>query len=71
VEFTAKKSRKYAVLHLKSKGETIHRMHRNRNYFGDGSVHDTMLIKKKKSSVELPFSSLGDHLINILRKVNH
>jgi hypothetical protein len=25
----------------------------------------------KKSSVELPFSSFGDHLINILRKVNH
>jgi hypothetical protein len=25
---------------------------------------------KKKSSVELPFSSFGDHLINILRKVN-
>ena len=25
---------------------------------------------KKKSSVELPFSSFGDNLINILRKVN-
>jgi hypothetical protein len=25
---------------------------------------------KKKSSVELAFSSFGDHLINILRKVN-
>jgi hypothetical protein len=24
----------------------------------------------KKSSVKLPFSSFGDHLINILRKVN-
>jgi hypothetical protein len=24
----------------------------------------------KKSNVELPFSSFGDHLINILRKVN-
>jgi hypothetical protein len=24
-----------------SKGETIHHMYRNRNYFGDGSVHDT------------------------------
>jgi hypothetical protein len=24
----------------------------------------------EKSSVELPFSSFGDHLINILRKVN-
>jgi hypothetical protein len=24
----------------------------------------------KKSIVELPFSSFGDHLINILRKVN-
>jgi hypothetical protein len=23
------------------KGETIHRMYRNRDYFGDGSVHDT------------------------------
>jgi hypothetical protein len=23
------------------KGETIHRMHRNRDYFGDGSVHNT------------------------------
>ena len=25
---------------------------------------------KKKNSVELPFPSFGDHLINILRKVN-
>jgi hypothetical protein len=25
---------------------------------------------EKKSSVELPFSSFGDNLINILRKVN-
>jgi hypothetical protein len=25
---------------------------------------------REKSSVELPFSSFGDHLINILRKVN-
>jgi len=25
----------------RSKGETIHRMYRNRDYFGDGSVHDT------------------------------
>jgi hypothetical protein len=33
--------------------------------------YDMMLISwKKKSSVELPFSSFGDHLINILRKVN-
>jgi hypothetical protein len=24
-----------------TKGETIHRMYRNHNYFGDGSVHDT------------------------------
>jgi hypothetical protein len=24
-----------------SKGEMIHRMYRNRDYFGDGSVHDT------------------------------
>jgi hypothetical protein len=33
-------------------------------------TNDMMLIFKKKSSVELPFSSFGDHLINILRKVN-
>jgi hypothetical protein len=26
---------------LSTKGETIHRMYRNRDYFGDGSVHDT------------------------------
>ena len=26
---------------IESKGETIHRMYRNRDYFGDGSVHDT------------------------------
>ena len=32
-------------------------------------TNDMMLILKK-SSVELPFSSFGDHLINILRKVN-
>ena len=25
----------------KGKGETIHRMYRNRDYFGDGSIHDT------------------------------
>ena len=31
---------------------------------------DMMLILGKKSSVELPFSSFGDHLINIMRKVN-
>jgi hypothetical protein len=31
---------------------------------------DMMLIFGKKSSVELPFSSFGDHLINILRKMN-
>jgi hypothetical protein len=24
-----------------TKGETIHRMYRNHDYFGDGSVHDT------------------------------
>ena len=38
-----------------------------------GAAYDTndmMLIFLKKSSVELPFSSFGDHLINILRKVN-
>jgi hypothetical protein len=34
-------------------------------------TNDMMLIfLRKKSSVELPFSSFGDHLINILRKVN-
>jgi hypothetical protein len=61
------------------KGETIHCMYRNRDYFGYGSVHDTwrpLTIQTiwcsflKKSSVELPFSSFGDHLLNILRKVN-
>jgi hypothetical protein len=52
-------------------------MYRNHDYFGDGSVHETWRpltiqcsFKKKKSGVELPFSSFGDHLINILRKVN-
>ena len=34
------------------------------------NTNDMMLIFGKKSSVELPFSSFGDHLINILRKVN-
>jgi hypothetical protein len=63
-----------------SKGETIHRMYRNHDSFGDGSVHDTwrpLTIQticcsffEKKSSVELPFSCFGDNLINILRKVN-
>jgi hypothetical protein len=63
------------------KGEMIHRMYQNRDYFGDGSVRFTirggrLRYKRydahflKKSSVELPFSSFGDHLINILRKVN-
>jgi hypothetical protein len=33
-------------------------------------TNDMMLIFWKKSSVELTFSSFGDHLINILRKVN-
>jgi hypothetical protein len=33
-------------------------------------TNDMMLIFGKKISVELPFSSVGDHLINILRKVN-
>ena len=33
-------------------------------------TNDMMLIFFKKSSVELPFSSFGDHLIKILRKVN-
>ena len=64
---------------MSTKGETIHRMYRNHDYFGDGSVHDTwrpltvndmMLIFLTNISVELPFSSFGDHLINILRKVN-
>jgi hypothetical protein len=36
------------------------------------AAYDTndMMLTLKKSSVELPFSSFGDHLINILRKVN-
>jgi hypothetical protein len=33
-------------------------------------TNDMMLIFGKKSSVDLPFSSFGDHLINILGKVN-
>jgi hypothetical protein len=33
------------------------------------NTNDMMLILKK-SSVELPFSSFRDHLINFLRKVN-
>ena len=54
-------------------------MYRNRNYFGDVrfTIHGGRLRYKrydahflKKSSVELPLSSFGDHLINILRKVN-
>ena len=32
-------------------------------------TNDMMLIFLKKSSVELLFSSSGDHFINILRKV--
>jgi hypothetical protein len=62
------------------KGETIHRMYRNHDYFGDGSVHDTwrpLTIQtmrcsffEKKLCWTYPFSSFGDHLINILRKVN-
>ena len=31
----------YTYSHILSKGVTIHRMYRNRDYFGDGSVHDT------------------------------
>jgi hypothetical protein len=27
-------------IHIDSKGEAIHCMYRNRDYFGDGSVHD-------------------------------
>jgi hypothetical protein len=52
-------------------------MYRNRDYFGGWSGSRGRLRYKrydahflKKSSVELPFSSFGDHLINILRKVN-
>ena len=29
------------VFIMNHKGETIHRMYRNHDYFGDGSVHDT------------------------------
>jgi hypothetical protein len=61
-------------------GETIHRMYRNRDYFGTVQFtirgghlrykrYDAHFLRKK-SSVELPFSSFGDHLIYILRKVN-
>ena len=32
--------------------------------------YDAHFLKEKKSSVELPFSSFGVHLIDILRKVN-
>jgi hypothetical protein len=67
------------IINIFTKGETIHCMYRNHDYFGDGLVHDTwrpLTIQTiwcsffEKSSVELPFSSFGDHLINILRKVN-
>jgi hypothetical protein len=51
---------------LAHKGETIHRMYRNLRY----KLYDAHFFGEKKSSVELPFSSFGDHLINILRKVN-
>jgi hypothetical protein len=57
---------------VRSKGETIHHMYRNRDYFGDGSVHDTWRPQTIPtiwcSFFELPFSSFsfGDHLINIL-----
>jgi hypothetical protein len=36
------------------------------------AAYDTndMMLSFFLSSVELPFSSFGDHLINILRKVN-
>ena len=57
------------------KGETIHRMYRNHDYFGDGSVNDTWrpltiqtiwcsFFERKK----VVFSSFGDHLINIWEK---
>jgi hypothetical protein len=63
---------------FKTKGETIHRIYRNHDYFGDirftirgGRLrykrYDAHFLKKR--SVELPFSSFGDHLINILKKV--
>jgi hypothetical protein len=32
---------RFEMCSLENKGETIHRMYRNRDYFGDGSVHDT------------------------------
>ena len=35
------KQKKQALNVMSTKGETIHRMYRNRDYFGDGSVHDT------------------------------
>jgi len=39
---TGKIWRKNLTMHTPLvKGETIHRMYRNRDYFGDGSVHDT------------------------------
>ena len=31
---------KKKIFILITKGETIHRMYRNHDYFGDGSVHD-------------------------------
>ena len=66
-------------MRINIKGETIHRMYRNRDYFGTVrfTIQGGRLQYKrydahflKKSSVELPFSSFGDPLINILRKVN-
>ena len=65
--------------YVQTKGETIHRIYRNRDYFGTVrfTIRGGRLRYKrydphflKKSSVELPFSSFGDHLNNILRKVN-
>jgi hypothetical protein len=29
------------IILLHTKGETVHRMYQNHDYFGDGSVHDT------------------------------
>ena len=53
-----------------NKGETIHCMYRNHDYFGDGSRYVEAAYFFEKSSVELLFFFFGDYLINILRKVN-
>jgi hypothetical protein len=65
------------TFHHISQSQAACSMIRNRDYFGDGSVHDTwrpLTIQMiwcsffEKNSVELLLSSFGDHLINILRK---